>query len=133
MNYTIKWLPEAEVTYALVLEYLEENWTSNEITKFIDRTGEVISYLTGNPRQYLYSKKKDAYRAVVTNQVSLYYRIKRTEIELLIFWDTRQDPSQPENLAHRPTPPLNVASAERYRKASLEDLKKQVDEYHPLG
>lgn len=26
----------------------------------------------------------------------------------------------------------NVASAERYRKASLEDLKKQVNEYHPL-
>ena len=25
----------------------------------------------------------------------------------------------------------NVASAERYRKASLEDLKKQVNEYHP--
>jgi len=94
VNYTIKWLPEAEITYALVLEYLEKNWTSREVIKFIDRTDEVINYLVENLKQYFYSKKKDAYRAVVTRQVSMYYRIKSTEIELLIFWDTRQDPNK---------------------------------------
>jgi len=41
VNYTVKWLPEAEGTYALVLEYLEQNWASREITKFIDRTDEI--------------------------------------------------------------------------------------------
>ena len=92
MNYTVKWLPEAEGTYALVLEYLEQNWASREIAKFIDRTDEVIRNLTENPKQYIYSKKKNAFRVVVTRQVSLYYRIKSTEIELLIFWDPRQDP-----------------------------------------
>jgi hypothetical protein len=94
VNYTIKWLPEAEVTYSLVLEYLDQNWTSKEITKFIDRTYEVISYLTTNPKQFIYSKNKDAYRVDVTRQVSLYYLIKSTEVELLIFWDTRQDPNK---------------------------------------
>lgn len=94
MSYSIKWLPEAEFTYALVMEYLEQNWTSKEIERFIYRTDEVIDYLTLNPKQYIYSKKKDAYRAVVTRQVSLYYRIKSKEIELLIFWDTRQDPNK---------------------------------------
>jgi len=68
VNYTVKWLPEAEITYDLVLEYLEQNWTTKEIAKFIDRTDEVIAYLTKNPKQYVYSKKKDAYRAVVTSQ-----------------------------------------------------------------
>jgi hypothetical protein len=71
---------------------LKQKWTSKEISNFIDRTDELIGYLTQNPRQYIYSKKKDAYRAVVTKHISLYYRIKSTEIELLIFWDTRQDP-----------------------------------------
>jgi hypothetical protein len=94
VNYTIKWLPEAEVTYSLVLEYLDQNWTSKEITKFIDRTYEVISYLTINPKQFIYSKNKDAYHVDVTRQVSLYYLIKSTEVELLIFWDTRQDPNK---------------------------------------
>ncbi|BDD13636.1 hypothetical protein MATR_04610 [Marivirga tractuosa] len=59
MNYTVKWLPEAELTYALVLEYLEENWTSKEIEKFIDRTDEVINFISQNPELYFYSKKKD--------------------------------------------------------------------------
>ncbi|MFT7197632.1 MAG: hypothetical protein ACI83W_002003 [Marinoscillum sp.] len=71
---------------------MKQKWTSKEISNFIDRTDELIGYLTQNPRQYIYSKKKDAYRAVVTKHISLYYRIKSTEIELLIFWDTRQDP-----------------------------------------
>ncbi|REE05636.1 type II toxin-antitoxin system RelE/ParE family toxin [Marinoscillum furvescens] len=95
MSYSIKWLPEAEITYALVIEYLEENWTSKEIDCFFDRTDEVINFIAQNPRQYIYSKKKDVFRAVITKHISLYYRIKSEEIELLIFWDTRQDP---ENL-----------------------------------
>ena len=94
MSYPIKWLPEAELTYALVLEYLEENWTSKEMMNFIDRTEEVIEYISKRPKQYIYSKKKDAYRAVVTKQTSLFYRIKSEEIELLVFWDNRQDPEK---------------------------------------
>jgi len=94
VSYSIKWLPEAETTYASVIEYLEENWTSKEIRSFIDQTDEVINFIAQNPEQYIYSPKKDAFRAVVIRQVSLYYRIKAKEIELLIFWDTRQDPKK---------------------------------------
>jgi plasmid stabilization system protein ParE len=94
VSYTVKWLPEAELTYALVLEYLDENWTTKEIEKFIDRTDEVINFISQNPEQYFYSKKKNSYRAVVTKHVSLYYKIQSTEIELLIFWDNRQDPEK---------------------------------------
>ncbi len=68
----------------MVIGYLEENWTANEINSFISR----------NPKQYLYSKKKEVYRAVVTKQISLYYRIKLKEIELLVFWDSRQNPAK---------------------------------------
>jgi plasmid stabilization system protein ParE len=94
VSYSIKWLPEAEITYALVIEYLEENWTPKDINSFIDRTDEVINFIAQNPEQYVYSKKRDAFRAVVTRQISLYYRIKGDDIELLIFWDTRQDPEK---------------------------------------
>jgi hypothetical protein len=85
-------MPEAEITYAMVIEYLEENWTIKEINNFIDRTDEVVSFIAQNPKQYLYSKKKKVYRAVVTKQISLYYRVNLNKIELLIFWDTRQNP-----------------------------------------
>jgi len=85
VSYSIRWLPEAELTYAAVLEYLKEHWTSKEVMAFIDRTEEVIEYIRKRPKQYTYSKKKDVYRAVVTKQTSLFYRIKSSEIELLVF------------------------------------------------
>ena len=94
MSYTVKWLPEAELTFAMVMEYLEQNWSSKEVETFINRTDEVIDFIAQRPHQYIYSKKKDAYRAVVTKQISLYYRLKSKEVELLVFWDTRQDPSK---------------------------------------
>lgn len=75
MSYKIVWLPQAEHTFILVLDYLEQEWTSKEVARFIDRVEEVIGFLSKNPRQYLYSKKKDMFRAVVTKQVSLYYRM----------------------------------------------------------
>ncbi|MFT7420280.1 MAG: hypothetical protein ACI9QN_001205 [Arcticibacterium sp.] len=87
-------MPEAEITYAMVIEYLEENWTIKEINNFLDRTDEVVNFIAQNPKQYLYSKKKDVYRAVVTKQISLYYRVNLNAIELLIFWDTRQNPNK---------------------------------------
>jgi len=85
VSYSIKWLPEAERTFALVIEYLEENWTPKEVLTFIDRTDEVIKYIADRPKQYIYSNRKDAYRVVVTKQISLFYRIKSNEIELLVF------------------------------------------------
>ena len=94
MSYSIKWLPEAEFTYALVLDYLEENWTRKEVLNFIDRTEEVVAYIAKRPKQYVYSRKKEAYRAVVTRHTSLFYRIKSDEVELLVFWDNRQNPEK---------------------------------------
>ena len=94
MSLTVIWLPEAEITFLGILEYLEQNWTSKEINKFIDRTDEVIKFIQQNPKQYIYSKKKDAYRAVVTKHTILYYKIKPARVELLTFWDTRQDPEK---------------------------------------
>jgi plasmid stabilization system protein ParE len=91
MRYEIKWSPEAERTYKIVLEYLLEKWTERELVNFINRTDEVIHYIAQNPRQYIYSKKKQVYRAVLTKHMSLYYRLEQETIELLLFWDNRKD------------------------------------------
>lgn len=94
MRYSVKWLPEAEFTFKLVISYLEENWSAKEIIAFIERTNDVIENIRNRPKQYIYSQKKDAYRVVVTKHTSLFYRIKINQIELLTFWDNRQDPQK---------------------------------------
>jgi len=38
--------------------------------------------------------ESDTYKCVVLKQVSLFYRVKTNSIELLVFWDNRQEPSK---------------------------------------
>lgn len=93
-SYNIIWSPKAKITYYQVLEYLELNWTIKEIKAFINRTDYVIEHISQTPFHYPYSKKGDIYKCVVVKQVSLFYRIKQQEIELLLFWDNRKNPAK---------------------------------------
>ncbi|RXF72589.1 type II toxin-antitoxin system RelE/ParE family toxin [Arcticibacter tournemirensis] len=92
MSYSITWSPTARITYYQVLEYLDERWTIKEIEAFISRTEEVINYICDNPLLYPYSKESDIHKCVVVKQVRLFYRVRTDNIELLVFWDNRQDP-----------------------------------------
>ena len=94
MSHSVVWSPEAEISYAHILDFIINTQGTKVLNNFMDRTEELISYVSQNPLQYIYSKKHNAYRAVVTKQVSLYYRIHSTQVELLVFWDTRQDPEK---------------------------------------
>ena len=94
MEYDVTWSPTAQHSYYLILEYLEEKWTSKEIIAFIIRTEEVIKHICQNPLLFPYSKKSATHKCVVIKQVSLFYRINRTTVELLVFWDNRQDPTK---------------------------------------
>ena len=93
MAYTIIWSPKARLTYYQILEYLDEHWTFREIENFIDRTEEALSHISQNPLLYQYSDESNTYRCVLVKQVSLFYRLKSDQVELLRFWDNRQDPA----------------------------------------
>ncbi|MDB4904016.1 MAG: plasmid stabilization protein [Mucilaginibacter sp.] len=93
-EYSVIWSPTSRLTYYHILEYLIENWTFRELEAFIDRTEEVINHICNNPMLYPYSNESDSYRCVLVKQVSLFYRIKVNTVELLVFWDNRQDPAK---------------------------------------
>jgi plasmid stabilization system protein ParE len=93
-SYTVIWSPKVRLSYYQILEYLEEERTINELEAFINRTEEVINHICGNPLLYPFSKKSETRKCVVVKQVSLFYRVKLNSIELLVFWDNRQDPKK---------------------------------------
>jgi len=93
-TYSVSWSPKARLTYYKILQYLTENWTFKELEAFIDRTEEVINHICDNPLLYPYSGKGGTHKCVVVKQVSLFYRVKATTVELLIFWDNRQAPAK---------------------------------------
>jgi len=93
-SYSIIWSPRAKITFANTLEYLNEEWTIKEIAAFIERTEIVLQHISNNPLLYSYSKAADVHKCVVVKQVSLFYRVRADHIELLVFWDNRQNPER---------------------------------------
>ncbi len=90
----MRWSTTAKRTYFQIVEYLLEKWTKEEAEGFILRVEKVLEYIQENPFLYPYSKTSDTFKCVVVKQVSLFYRLKPDQVELLVFWDNRQDPSK---------------------------------------
>ncbi len=94
MDRTILWSPKAKRSYYQILEFLEQNWTQREIEIFINRTEEVLAHIITNPHIYPYSITSNTFKSVIVTQVSLFYRVNNNQIELLIFWSNKQNPSK---------------------------------------
>lgn len=93
----ISWTPNARLTYFKILEYLSEKWTIKEVESFIYKTEQTIALIAENPYMFKASKKKKTVRkGYITELNSIYYRVKpkKKEIELITFWDNRQNPSK---------------------------------------
>lgn len=99
MNLPVVWSPAAKEEYAGLLEYIETHFGTDAALSMLDKTDEVVEIITAFPKAYPASSlRPDIRKAVISVQTSLLYRITDTQIQLLHFWDNRQDPERLENL-----------------------------------
>ena len=93
----IGWTPTARKTYLSILDHLEESWTEREIQNFVNEVDKLLAQIANNPEMFEESrKKKNVRKGFITRHNTLYYRVKprKKELELLAFWDNRQDPDK---------------------------------------
>ena len=91
----VVWTTDAEDTYEQNIAYLQDEWDDFVISTFIENTDEAIAYIVDNPALYpFYDKKNKIRRCVIVKQISLYYKITETNIELLLFWNNYQNPKK---------------------------------------
>ena len=91
----IRWSLTARSTYFNILDYLTENWTFNEIERFIENVDSIIIHIATFPEIFPISNKgKGIRKGFITKDISLYYKLdaRRKEIVLLAFWDNRRNP-----------------------------------------
>ena len=91
------WSAKAKITFFLVIDYLNENWTKKEIIQFNQRTQITINAIRKNPGMFPASiENKEIRRAIVDKNNSFYYKIDsyHQKIHLLTFFDGRQDPKK---------------------------------------
>ena len=96
MSYNISWSTEAEETFNKNIEYLQQHWSKHVVENFFQRTLDVIDIISSEPLLFpLHKTKGNIHRCVVTEQISLYYKIvDRSNIELQTFWNVYQNPKK---------------------------------------
>jgi len=99
MAMKVRWTPEADDNFESIINYLEKEWSENEIRKFVQKTQKIILQIGINPNMFKASGKEEIRKVVITKQTSLFYHVdeKANLITLLSFWDNRKNP---ENLKY---------------------------------
>jgi hypothetical protein len=91
----IIWTKVAKNDYWKNIEYLEKEWTLQDVYNFIDKTDALIELLSKQNLIFKPTNYKDIFQIPVTKQITLYYKIlKNSDIELLRFWNTYQNPKK---------------------------------------
>ena len=89
------WSPEADFDLEGILNYLENNWTENVISDFLNELFKILDWITENPQIFMESSKKSQIRKfVLSKHHTLYFEVFDTHINLLRIFDSRQDPKK---------------------------------------
>jgi plasmid stabilization system protein ParE len=90
----VNWSDEAIITFNAILDYIETEWTGKETEAFIGKTDKVIKQISGYPYMFKKYNKHNIHQALIAKQTLLLYKIYTTHIDLITFWDTRQNPME---------------------------------------
>ena len=88
---TIIWSPQARKDYWQNIEFLEAEWTFEDVMNFIEKVDDTISLLLKGNVKFISTHFKNVDKVVITKHSTLYYRLNETSVELIRFWNTYQD------------------------------------------
>ena len=95
MALKIKWTPQADKGLAMVIEYLEAEWTLREILQLEENINQVANQISLFPDLYPKSETyKNLHKAIIDKNNYLVYRVnyKNSNIEIINFKGTKQKP-----------------------------------------
>jgi plasmid stabilization system protein ParE len=93
----VVWTDSAEKSYWQVVDYLLKEFGNNVVSDFVNTVHNKIELISSNP--FLFRKSstvKNVFITVIHKRLTLTYRYRprKKRIELLVFWDTRQNPAK---------------------------------------
>lgn len=88
----IVWSLKSIKTYDQIVSFLLSEWGQTSVDNFMDEVDSVLSLISKNPQMFSCSLKNSNVRiGYLTPHISIIYRVKSRIIELILFWDNRQD------------------------------------------
>lgn len=96
MDCKINWTQRAWETYKSNIDYLKKSWTQKEITRFVLIVDDKLNILSAHQKIGTSKNKKfpNIRSTFIHKRIILIYKYKplKKEIDLLIFWNTYQNP-----------------------------------------
>jgi plasmid stabilization system protein ParE len=93
MSFEIKFSSKAETTFNNIIIQLEQRWGGKFVNKFKDKVSKSLDLIADTPLIYSVAPENPALRKCILHKnCSLLYRIHNDEIEIVYFWDNRQEP-----------------------------------------
>jgi len=93
MSFEIRFSPKAEDTFDAVVDQLTLKWGDKYVNKFKLKATASIKLIAQTPLIYPIAKENPSSRKCVLHKnCSMYYRVNGNIVEVLYFWDNRQDP-----------------------------------------
>jgi plasmid stabilization system protein ParE len=91
----VSWTEKAKLSFNENIAYLDEKWNEAVVQSFIGRTEEMIEVIEKHPLVFpVINKNKGIHKCLVVKQVALYYRILEDRVDLIIFWNSYQNPNR---------------------------------------
>ncbi|HLP64994.1 type II toxin-antitoxin system RelE/ParE family toxin [Flavobacterium sp.] len=87
----IIWSPQAKKDYWQNIDYLEAEWTFQDVVNFVEKVEKTFDLLTKNNVEFISTNYKKVNKVVITKHITLYYRLNSNTVELLRFWNTYRD------------------------------------------
>jgi len=72
--------------------FLLNFWTEDVSDRFLASIDEIIEILKKNPSLGSNIEKLIYRRVLLNKHISLFYKVEKGKITILLFWDNRQDP-----------------------------------------
>jgi len=95
MALKIVWTSHTLVELESTINYLEKNWTENEIRIFAKKLDHTIELISKSPKIFPISNEKSGIRrAFILKYNNLYYRINHNSIEIISLFSNRQSPKK---------------------------------------
>jgi plasmid stabilization system protein ParE len=93
MHLNVIFTDEANDTFESIGEQIRAKWGDKELNEFRKRTYKVVETISKFPLVFQAAGKTESVRkAFIHKNCSMLYEIKSDRIEILFFWDNRQEP-----------------------------------------
>jgi len=93
MSYTLTFTSTAFETYYAITAQLQGRWGDKIVADFERKTVKVLELITVSPLIFQSIESNPNLRkGLIHKNCSVFYEVQEFQIEILFFWDNRQDP-----------------------------------------